>query len=178
VTFDRIMPAGRHVMMFCYDLRDVDTRAAPELAMAGSRHSRRGLSVFAGVVIALLICDGCGSDRIPLSGEITFDGKPVQKGSITLEPVDRQGATTGGEIVEGKYQLVGDAAPLPGKKIVRISAIRKTGRMIAAGPPLPSGAMVEEMIRYIPERYNTQTTLTCEVSRDGSKKIDFTLSSR
>jgi hypothetical protein len=128
--------------------------------------------------MALLLCNGCGSDRIPLNGEITFDGTPVQKGSITLEPVDRQGATTGGEIVEGKYQLVGNAAPLPGMKIVRISAIRKTGRMIPAGPPMPPEAMTEEMIRYIPKKYNTESTLTCEVSRTGPKKIDFSLSSR
>jgi len=118
---------------------------------------------------------GCGSGRFPVTGEVTFDGKPVEQGTISLEPVDRQGPTSGGKIVNGKYRLEGDAAPLPGKKTVRISAARKTGRKIPAGSLAKKGEMVEEIERYIPDIYNKKTTLTCEVGGQGTNQIDFHL---
>ena len=68
------------------------------------------------VLIALAFLTGCGSGHFPVTGEVTLDDKPVEQGTISFEPTDRQGPTTGGKIVGGKYQLEGDAAPLPGKK--------------------------------------------------------------
>jgi len=127
------------------------------------------------VIFALAFLAGCGSDRCPVGGEVSFDGKPVEKGSIAFEPVDGQGPTSGGTIADGKYCLVGSAAPLPGKKTVRITGVRKTGRKIAAGLPSPPGTMIDEIERYIPKIYNTNSTLTCDVSRDDSKTIDFNL---
>jgi hypothetical protein len=125
-------------------------------------------------IVAMLLLAGCGSDRIPISGDVTFDGEPVLTGTIAFEPVDGKGAATGGKITDGKYSLVGDAAPQPGTKKVRIAATRKTGRRIQA-QFAPPGTLTDEIERYIPDIYNTRTTLTCEVSRDGSHQIDFNL---
>ena len=126
------------------------------------------------LVAAMLLLAGCGSGRIPISGDVTFNGEPILTGTITFEPADDKGVATGGKIVSGKYALVGDAAPQPGKKKVRIVASRKTGRRIQA-QFAPPGTLVDEIERYIPDIYNTRTTLTCEVSRDGSRRIDFNL---
>lgn len=139
-------------------------------------HKTRRASAVAVVTVAW-ICGGCGNARVPISGNVTFNGKPVDKGVITLEPADRNGPTTGGEIVDGKFKLIGNAAPLPGKKIVRISAVRKTGRKVPAGMPLPPGSMVDELEHYIPPIYDAKSNMTCEVSPDGSKEIDFALKS-
>ena len=38
--------------------------------------------------------------------------------------------------------------------------------------------MVDEIERYIPDIYNRQTMLTCDVSREGLRQIDFNLKSR
>ena len=130
------------------------------------------------LLIITLFMVGCGSNRFPVAGEVTFDGKPVEQGTISLEPVDRQGPTTGGKITDGKYRLEGDAAPLPGKKTVRISAARKTGRKIPAGSFAKKGEMVEEIERYIPDVYNKKTTLTCEIADRGTNQIDFHLKSQ
>lgn len=127
------------------------------------------------VSLLLAICSGCGDRRCAIDGEVTFDGKPIEAGTITFEPADGQGPTTGGTITDGRYALAGNAAPLPGKKKVRISAARKTGRRVPAGPPSPAGTMVEEIIRYIPKIYNQQTTLVCDVSPTGPHTIDFHL---
>jgi hypothetical protein len=130
------------------------------------------------VAVALVLLGGCGSDpRIPIGGNVTFDGQLVMDGSIVMEPADGQGQSTGGKILEGRYDLTGEAAPLPGKKSVRIIATRKTGRKVTPGLA-SAGTMVDEIERYIPAIYNRQTTLVCEVSKDGTRQIDFNLKSK
>lgn len=128
-------------------------------------------------VCLLLVCAGCGGGRVAVEGSVTFDGKPVESGTISFEPADGQGATAGGPIEGGRYALSGDSAVAPGKKIVRIRAVRKTGRKIESGPPSPPGTMVEETESYIPAQYNTQSTLGCEVTAGGANRHNFDLKS-
>ena len=142
------------------------------------RSGKTVLSPFPTLFLPLLLtCAGCGSDLVTVEGKVTFDGQPVEKGSIVLEPADGQGSTAGGEIKDGEYVLSGDSAVQPGKKIVRITAVRKTGRKLEAGPPSPPGTIVEEVERYIPPQYNRQSTLTCEVTAGGTNEHDFPLKS-
>lgn len=135
-------------------------------------------AVAAMAMFLVLTCLGCGQRGCPITGEVTFNGKPVAEGTIALEPADGQGVTTGGRIVDGKYSLVDNAAPMVGKKLVRIMAARKTGRRIPAGPPAPPTMMIDEIVRYIPDIYNQRTTLACEVAQDGPRQIDFHLKSQ
>ncbi len=138
------------------------------------RRRGRGMGLPAVMVLAALA--GCGgSGRPTVHGQVTFDGEPVAEGTISFEPADGIGPTTGGSIAGGKYRLSGEAAPVPGKKRVRISAGRKTGRSIPAGEPFPPDVMVEETERYIPDIYNTRSTLTCEVTAKGPNQFDFHL---
>ena len=125
----------------------------------------------------LMFLAGCGSGRFPVAGEVTFDGKPVEQGTISFEPADGKGPTTGGKILGGKYEFKGKAAPLPGKKAVRIFAARKTGRQVEVKRSKPK-LMVDEIERYIPDSYNTKTTLSCEVADRGTNQIDFHLKSK
>ena len=39
-----------------------------------------------------------------ISGDVTFDGKPVKDGRILFTPVDGKSGTGGASIVEGKYE--------------------------------------------------------------------------
>ena len=68
------------------------------------------------VLMALALLTGCGTKRFPVTGDVSFDGKPVEEGTISFEPSDGNGPTTGGKIIGGKYEFTGDAAPLSGKK--------------------------------------------------------------
>lgn len=126
----------------------------------------------------LLVCAGCGGGLVAVEGNVTFDGTPVETGTIAFEPADGQGATAGGSIEGGRYVLSGDSAVAPGKKVVRIRATRKTGRKVESGPPSPPGTMVEETESYIPAKYNTQSTLSREVTAGGTNKHDFPLKSQ
>lgn len=129
-------------------------------------------------IVILVLAAGCKERGCPISGQVTFDGKPVVEGTIAFEPADGQGATTGGKIADGKYSLIDNASPMPGKKRVRIMAARKTGRRVPAGPPAPPTMMIDEIVRYIPDIYNQRTTLACEIAHDGPREIDFHLKSQ
>lgn len=136
---------------------------------------------FAALAVSLCFAAtiGCATKGIPISGDVTFNGQSIDQGSVSFEPADGQGPTAGGKIAGGRYNLTGDAAPLPGKKVVRIFASRKTGRKVQGGSFVSaSPVLVDEIERYIPDMYNTRSKLSCEISRDGSKKIDFQLTSQ
>ncbi|MGI6416697.1 MAG: hypothetical protein ACOX1P_13580 [Thermoguttaceae bacterium] len=132
-----------------------------------------------GLVAALLgICAGCGGSSLAtVQGTVTFDGEPVQQGSIAFEPADGVGPVAGGMIEGGKYVLAGETGVTPGKKIVRITATRSTGKKIEAGPPEPEGTMVDEIVSFIPEIYNQKSTLTVEVAT-GEATHNFELKSQ
>jgi hypothetical protein len=124
---------------------------------------------------AVLVIVGCGNGRVPVTGTVLFEGRPVEEGMITLEPVDGQGPTTGGMITAGKYDLRGQASATVGEKIVRIVALRKTGRKIAAGSPAPAGTMVDEVIQCIPKQFNDESTLRIQVTAGRSNTHEFDL---
>ena len=52
---------------------------------------------------------------------------------------------------------------------------RKTGRKIPAGEPFAPDVMIEETERYIPDIYNTRSTLSREVTAKGPNQLDFHL---
>lgn len=125
-----------------------------------------------------LIVAGCGGRQISVSGAVTFDGRPVEDGTLVFEPADGKGPTMGGRIEGGRYEVTGQAGVLPGKKIVRIRAVRKTGRRVPAGPPTPPGTMVDQVERYIPAIYNSESQLTVQLAPDCANQHDFHLKGR
>jgi hypothetical protein len=128
--------------------------------------------------LAILACCGCTDGKVIARGAVTVDGQPIDEGSISLEPADGQGPTTGGMIKAGKYELTGNAAASPGEKIVRIVGLRQTGKMIPAGPPAPRGSLIPEMIQCVPSHYNDQSRLHITVTPGKPNTHDFQLDSK
>jgi hypothetical protein len=124
------------------------------------------------------LLSGCNDGKVVVLGMVTVDGQPIDEGSISLEPADGQGPTTGGLIKAGKYELTGNAAVEPGKKIVRIVGLRQTGKMVPAGPPAPKGTLIPEMIQCVPSHYNDRSRLQVDVTPGKANKHDFQLDSK
>ena len=80
-------------------------------------------------------------------------------------------------IERGKYGLAGEGGLTPGKKTVRITAVRKTGRQVAAGLPSDLETMVDEVEQHIPPTYNEKSTLTREVVAGNVNQHNFDLES-
>ena len=135
------------------------------------------------LVLALIVgfFVGCGSSTGPprgaVQGQVTLDGKPLPRGSITFRPTSgTQGPSSGTTIVDGKFHLSAAAGPVVGYTRVEVYAPHKTGRKVA--PPLGGpGNSIDEIVELIPPRYNTQSTLQCEV-KPGDNILDFDLATR
>lgn len=67
---------------------------------------------------------GCSDGLARVEGRVTFNGEPVSRGMINLEPVDGKGPVSGGSVEGGGYSIEGVS---PGEKIVRISAVYSKG---------------------------------------------------
>jgi hypothetical protein len=65
---------------------------------------------------------GCHGSKNSLSGNVTYEGAPINRGYITLSPVDGHGTSCGGAIDAGKYVIDNVT---PGKKIVQIIGVKQ-----------------------------------------------------
>lgn len=87
---------------------------------------------------------GTGPKRYAVSGTVTFAGKPVPKGSITLEPNAESGNSGpggGAEIVNGKYNTGVEKGVIGGAYTIRIVGydgvpVAMEGEQLADGTPL------------------------------------------
>jgi len=129
---------------------------------------------------ALCLVVGCGGGNpCSVGGQVTFDGQPIEDGNIRLDPIEESlGASGAAKITGGKYSIPQDKGMLAGKHQVRISATRSTGRMVPVAEVLEGEPqeMREEIIQYIPARYNQESELTVELA-PGENTKDFDLQS-
>ena len=82
--------------------------------------ARRPLFGAALLTVALLV--GCGDSGCTVSGEVSYEGVPVEDGNITFLPADGKGTPVGAPISAGRYSVTGMA---PGKKVVQITSVKK-----------------------------------------------------
>ncbi len=129
------------------------------------------VALLAGITsLSLTGCSPPGMTLDKVSGNITFDGQPVEEGRILFRAVEGDQRAFSGAIQNGRYEL----ESLPGKMTVEITASRIIpGKFDESNPDekVPMGEM------YIPERYNSKTELTAEVPAGGAKDVNFTLTS-
>ena len=106
----------------------------------------RSLSVACRGMLLIVLVGGCGDStdgpkRYALSGTVTYDGQPVPKGFITLEPDSAQGNSGpggGADIINGKYDTKTAMGMVGGPYRVRITGTDGTPVSIE-GEELPEG---------------------------------------
>ena len=135
--------------------------------------------VFVGLMlIAIAGCGGGGIPRAAVEGQVTLDGVPIEKGSIFFRPTgETKGMSAGGPIANGRYELPADKGPVVGTNLVEIHADRRTGRKVPVIVGDPREGVKDEVVEAIPDRYNTQTKLTCQID-SGSNERDFALTTK
>jgi hypothetical protein len=119
---------------------------------------------------------GCGDNggRVPVTGTVLFDGRPLESGRISFG--GDQGAAGVGEIVNGAFSLSETGSQdgvLPGKYIVLIhswveerGAVRPDGSFSPGIPRIP--------LIYLDA---AKSGLTAEVTADGDNNFTFELKS-
>jgi hypothetical protein len=123
------------------------------------------------LVFATGLLAGCGSGLATVSGEVSVDGKTVEKGVISYVPADGPGEPATANIENGRYEI----RTSPGNKRVQISVPvvvdrRKDSNAAAA-------QTIEITRETLPERFNSKTELTFEV-KSGSNTKDWQLDTK
>jgi hypothetical protein len=141
-----------------------------EVVMPSNGRGWRGLVV----LVILLAAVGCGSTSMTaVSGTVTFDGTPIEKGTISFYPVDRKSVSTGGSIVNGAYKV--DVPPGTMKVHISMGTIIGYKELYEKGKsdkrPLTS--------EVLPPKYSDmqKTELTLDVA-GGSMQKDWNLTSK
>lgn len=140
---------------------------------AAAEHGWPGVFAFVGAV-ALVMAGGCAAgDRAELQGTVTVAGTAVEEGGIMLEPISgTKGPTAGGSIAAGRYRLTGRERVRPGTFLVRLSAARKSGRMVEN--PAAPGTQTEEYADIFPPEYGSKSTLEVDI-KPGVNTLDITI---
>ncbi|HEY1189763.1 MAG TPA: hypothetical protein VGE74_19095 [Gemmata sp.] len=152
----------------------------------------------------LVACAGCGGKLtpVPVSGTVTYKGKPVAGATVTF--VRGTGALTNGELAlgttdaNGRFELTSHFGPdtsgagaVAGEYKVTISKLVPPNGMSAAqyqaltdaaakagesGTPLPLDKRPPPLVESLPAKYSSQsgTQLTAKVEK-GTGEINFPL---
>lgn len=129
------------------------------------------------LVLLTLMTVGCGSEppyqgepRYAVSGTVTFDGAPLENGTISFLSTDGKGNPAGNPITKGEFSVPENQGPNKGTYKVSITWQKPTGKQIKSED---TGEMVDVTQEAIPEKYNKSTELTAEVTDDLEKNKQF-----
>jgi len=121
-----------------------------------------------------LIVSGCGNPKGPetarISGTITRDGQPLEKGIITFKDSTTK-TVSPIPIEKGKYSGV----VFPGQMRVEIGSKKVTGQRKAYDTP--DSPMVDVTEEDLPAEYNVNSNLTFEV-KPGNNSFDYDMKTR
>ena len=109
-----------------------------------------------------------------------WKGEPLKQGRIQFQPAGPGGLAGGAGIADGSYLIPAAEGLVPGKYQVLIYGAADEAQKTSAGPappgetPPPRKAVKDP----IPEKYNANSRLIAEVTKDGSNQFDFELADK
>ena len=129
------------------------------------------------ITAALIGCsrqEYSGEKRYPLSGRVTYDGEPIDLGSISFLPIDGgQQRVSGGYIENGVYSVPEAQGANAGKYRIEIRWQKATGKKIRDPQ---SAEMIDQRFEGLPPKFHKVSELTVDVS-EKQTKFDFDLKS-
>jgi hypothetical protein len=109
--------------------------------------------------------------RLGISGKVTFEGRPLDQGTIQFTPLDSESGVGGGAMIQnGSYIVEAEKGLVPGKYRVRIFSAEGQGGAAEEMPGMAEEAPKER----IPANYNMDSALEADVS-SGNTTFDFSL---
>lgn len=149
-------------------------RRARSRGSRGTIMQALGLGMMA--MLVLCMASGCGKrdpfGRQPLKGFITWQGKPIQFGSIALEPAEGQPAGAMASIRNGAFSIPREAGPCPGTYNVWLHAYDHSGERPTDGSEIapPKEILPAKFLAKPP----AQVTIE-RVEKDKSNEFTFDL---
>lgn len=134
----------------------------------------RCLKWFIPCVTAMMLF-GCAGDKPvvtnPVTGKVTLDGKPLAVGQIIFDAADGTSPIIL-EIKDGAYEGKSPSGP----KTVRITATK----LVDMPKNGMTGPLYDKKIEqnYLPDRYNSKSTLKADVTVGGANDFKFDVTSK
>lgn len=134
----------------------------------------------AGWAALAILASGCGGgdglERASVTGKVTLDGKPLERGAIQFIPTggDSRGAAWG-EIAAGSYTIPAADGPAPGAYDVAIAPDVEEGGAAPADPPALPGDPPPDAIDGPSVTYTPSAPLKADVAASGPNTFDFDL---
>ena len=130
--------------------------------------SRSTTAIWTAAATLALVNGGCGGEQgmQEVSGTVTYNGQPVDRGEIRLISLEAGESTDAGVIIAGRFSFLASG----GTRRVEIRGSRPLPAQQQTEPEM--GLMYED---YIPARFNTQSTLSAEIGKDDSHELRFDL---
>lgn len=132
--------------------------------------------------LGLLLAAGCsrapeGPLRVAVSGTVSLDGVPVERGTINLIPAAAGSSLRKASalVTDGGFDIPAAKGPNVGSYTVELRWLKPTGRKIPGFADIGED-MIEETVEAIPARYNVKSTLVIELTT-GPNIHDFRLKS-
>jgi hypothetical protein len=131
------------------------------------------------LILVLAALAGCsravGPQTMRVWGDVSFEGKSVEDGTITFESTDGSPPAQG-PIRSGHYDLPAESGPVAAKTyIVKFSAMAKTGKSVPniMGDGAPT---MDLLVETLPTALNTESTIKKTIAPDAEKnQINFKL---
>jgi hypothetical protein len=134
------------------------------------------------VWLVAVVFAGCSSagDNLPrqaVSGRVTLDGKPLERGTISFQPESGLPTAAAVGITAGSYSMARAQGLVPGTYRVLISSTPPAAVTIdpTTGMPPPPGKPTPPPKELLPAKYNASSTLSAEVKEAAANRFDFAL---
>jgi len=133
---------------------------------------RRVALVAGGLVMFAL---GCGESdplgRKAISGTVSFNGAPIERGNIGFQPVEKSTTSGGASIEAGKYSIPRQKGLPAGKYRVTVNAPKGGGAQ--ASKDAPPGDPLPPPQEMIPPEWNEKSDQFIEVTEKGPYVFNF-----
>ena len=116
----------------------------------------------ANLVFIAMLGVGCGGGpaRVVVSGEVTYEGKPLELGEIRFIPVEgNEAPISGGQIRDGRYTV--EKGVPTGEHRVRITGLRLDPNYAHLANQYGPGELPQQ--QYLPSKFNDATELTADI---------------
>jgi hypothetical protein len=124
------------------------------------------------LIVVLLTLHGCARDAGPRTmhvwGDVSFEGKPLEDGTITFESADGSPPAQA-TIKAGHYDLPAESGPVAEKTyVVKFSAMAKTGKTVPniMGDGAPT---MDLLVETMPAALGVQSTIQKTIFPDPEK---------
>jgi len=116
-------------------------------------------------------CRRGGLDLHPVSGQVTFDGVPLAAGQIIFRAPTGDTRGFRSPIKDGSYRVMCYSGPMT----VAVHGLRDIPGKFTRDE---EGNLVQNREQFLPACFNEKSTLSAEIPRGGTNRLDFTLTAQ